>query len=674
MTDAGTLIKTTCPRDCYDACGISVRVHQGAVQKVMGDKDHHVSLGKLCGKCAVAYNGVFRDPAQRLMTPLRRAGKKGTANFQPVAWDEALAEIAGRLKNILAANNSHTIYHTHYTGTVSMLAGVFPTRFFNRLGATEVDPDTVCNKAGHVVLADMFGTSLSGFDPDQLASARCLMIWGANPSHSAPHMHSGWVRSAGARLIVIDPIAHDTAKMADIHLQLRPGSDAALAFGMLHVIKKAGQIDHAFIERHVLGFDGIVAEIDAAKPERTSALTGVPMALIEQAALAFAAGPSLLWLGQGVQRQPRGGNAFRAIPLLNIATGQIGKPGMGFCYMNGAETRDVDTAFLLGNELRPEGGSTVSHMDLAEHLNDTGKMKALFTWNNNIVASSPGSKAIRRGLEREDLFTVVTDLFLTDTAAYADYVLPAASFLEFDDIAFPYFHDTVSAQAKAVEPLGQSLPNQEIFRRLAEAMGFKEPALYESDASLIARLLRQTSFNGNFDDLKAVGTARLRTVPRVQFEGLRFNTPSGRIEVRSERLLEQGYPAVPVAHADKAPSGKRLRLLSPASEWLMNSSYGNDERIRVRLGSPKVRLNKCDAQLRNLVQGETVALVSEAGSIELTVEISPDVPEGVALAHKGRWPRHSGGAININVLNPGLRTDIANSSAVHGIEVELIKL
>jgi anaerobic selenocysteine-containing dehydrogenase len=656
MTDASMQIKTTCPRDCYDACGISVRVHQGAIQKVMGDKDHHVSVGKLCGKCAVAY------------------GKKGTANFEPVAWDVALTEIAARLEHILAGYDAHAIYHTHYTGTVSMIAGVFPTRFFNRLGATEVDPDTVCNKAGHAVLADMFGTSLSGFDPDQLASARCLMIWGANPSHSAPHMHSGWVKSPDARLIVIDPIAHETARTADMHLQLKPGSDAALAFGMLHIIKKAGLISHAFIERHVHGFDDIEVEIDAATPERTSALTGVTPALIEQAALAFAAGPSLLWLGQGVQRQPRGGNAFRAIPLLSIATGQIGKPGMGFCYMNGPETRGVDAGFLLGNELRSDGDASISHIDLADHLNDSRKMKALFTWNNNIVASSPGSKAIRRGLERDDLFTVVTDLFITDTAAYADYVLPAASFLEFDDIVFPYFHDTVSAQAKAVEPLGQSLPNQEIFRRLAQVMGFKEPELYESDISMIARLLRQTSFEGNFEDLKMIGTARLNRVPRVQFEELRFNTPSGRIEVRSERLAKQGHPAAPVAHADKAPSGDRLRLLSPASEWLMNSSYGNDEKILARLGSPKVRLNQRDAERRNLAQGETVALLTEAGSIELVVEISADVPEGVALAHKGRWPCKSGGAVNINVLNSGLRTDIADSSAVHGIEVELIKL
>ena len=666
MQETDTFIKTTCPRDCYDACGMSVRVRNGVIQNVMGDRAHHVSQGKLCGKCAIAYNGVFRDAKARLSVPLRRNGKKGAGQLEPVSWDAALADIAARLKKI---SDPRTVYHTHYTGTLSMIAGGFPGRFFSRLGATEVDPDTVCNKAGHVVLADMFGTSLSGFDPEQIANARCLMVWGANPSHSAPHMHTGWVKSKDAALVVVDPIAIGTAKLADIHLQLRPGSDAALAFGMLHAIKKADLLDRDFIHRHVLGFDGVEAEIVAATPQRTAALTGVDAALIEKAALAFARGPSLLWLGQGGQRQPKGGNVFRALPLLNIATGQLGKPGAGFCYMNGAETRGVDAGFIAGSP-----AASVSHMDLAADLNDPKKVRALFTWNNNIVASSPGTKAIRKGLAREDLFTVVADLFLTDTAVYADYVLPAASFLEFDDIIFPYFHDTVSAQAKAAEPFGQSLPNQEIFRRLAKAMGFNEPELFESDASMIGRLLAQTSFDGDFGDLKKQGTARLFPVPRVQFEGLTFATPSGRIEVRSDRMVEQGLPPVPVAHADEVPEEGRLRLLTPAGEWLMNSSYGNDPKIAAQLGPAKVHLNAKDVARRNLAQGEVVRLSTKAGTIELTVNISADVPEGVALAHKSRWPSLRKGGSNINILNPGLRTDIADSTAVHGLEVELVKL
>jgi anaerobic selenocysteine-containing dehydrogenase len=664
-------IKTTCPRDCYDACGITAFIENGRITRVRGDRDHHVSRGTLCRKCAVAYNGVFIDPTQRLATPLRRSGAKGSRSFEPVSWENAFDGIATTLKTIVATRDPRTILQTHYTGTVSMLAGWFPNRFFNRLGATEVDPDTVCNKAGHLVLADMFGTSLSGFDPDQLSNASSLLIWGANPSHCAPHIHADWVSSYKGTVVVIDPIAHGTARGADIHLQLRPGTDAALAFGLLHFIHRAGLIDRDFIDRHVWGFDLLLADIEAATGPVTEQRTGVPAVLIERAALIFASGPSLLWLGQGMQRQPRGGNAFRSAVLISVATGYLGQKGAGFCYMNGPETRGVSMDFLSAPELRKEGGSTISHIDLADYLLADERSSALFTWNNNILASSPGQSKLRRALKKESLFTVVVDLFMTDTAAFADYILPAASFLEFDDLVFPYFNNTVSAQSKAAEPLGQSLPNMEIFRRLAAAMGYREPALYETDESLIRKLLDQTSYTGGFEQLKALGTAKLNLRPGIQFEKLRFNTPSGRIEVASSRLAAAGHPIVPVAHADAASSIGRLRVLSPASEWLMNSTYGNDTKIRARLGEPKVLLNAVELDRRGLRTGDAVVLQNETGSLRLIVEASPDVPVGVALVYKGRWPSGSGEPANVNVLNAGLRTDIGDSTAVHGVEAEI---
>ncbi len=667
-------IRTTCPRDCYDACGMTVLVNDGVVRKVIGDRIHHVSRGALCGKCALAYNGVFIDPEQRLTTPLRRSGAKGAGSFEAVSWEQAVTEIAARLKAILTTRDPHTILHTHYTGTVSMIAGWFPIRFFNRLGATEVDPDTVCNKAGHAVLANMFGTSLTGFDPDHLPNAKTLLVWGANPSHSAPHMHEQWACSSKARVIVVDPIAHETARKADMHLQPRPGSDAALAFGLLNVIKQSGLIDRGFVARHVDGFDALEGAIDAASPQLTESLTGVPADLITAAGRQFASGPALLWLGQGMQRQPWGGNAFRAAALLSVVTGYLGRPGHGFCYMNGPETRGVDITFLMAPELRRDGGSSISHVDLADTLYDPDRSTALFTWNNNILASSPSQSKLRAALAREDLFTVVSDLFMTDTAAYADYVLPAASFLEFDDLVLPYFHDTISAQAQASAPLGRSLPNQDIFRRLAAAMGFQEPALYESDASILQKLLAQTRFKGSFEDLKVLGTVGLNTAPRVQFEGLKFATPSGKIEVRSARLKAEGQPEAPVPHADAAPARGRLRVLSPASAWLMNSSYGNDSRILQRLGEPRVFLNARELAWRGIKDGDAVLLRNETGALQLKAAVSANVPEGVALVYKGRWPSTSCDAANVNVLNPGVKTDIADSSAVHGVTAELVAL
>jgi anaerobic selenocysteine-containing dehydrogenase len=664
-------IKTTCPRDCYDACGITALTRDGRVTKVLGDRDHHVSRGTLCRKCALAYNGVFIDPTRRLATPLRRSGAKGSGSFEPVAWDDALGNIAARLKSIVATQDPRTIIQTHYTGTVAMLAGWFPNRFFNRLGATEVDPDTVCNKAGHLVLADMFGTSLSGFDPEQLLNTSSLLIWGANPSHCAPHTHADWVGACKGTIIVIDPIGHGTARRADIHLQLRPGSDAALAFGLLHVLGRAGLIDRNFVDLHVLGFDLLAADIETATPAVTEQRTGVPAALIERTALAFGSGPSLLWLGQGMQRQPRGGNAFRAAVLPSIATGYLGQKGAGFCYMNGPETRGVSTDFLSSPELRNDGGSTISHIDLADYLLAEDRSSALFTWNNNILASSPGQSKLRRALKRESLFTVVVDLFMTDTAVFADYVLPAASFLEFDDLVFPYFNNTVSVQSKAAEPLGQALPNMEIFRRLASAMGYQEPALYETDESLIGKLLDQTAYAGRLEELKALGTAKLGRKPAIQFEELRFNTPSGRIEVASNRLAAAGHPLVPVPHADPAPAIGYLRVLSPASEWLMNSTYGNDTKILARMGEPKVLLSAAELDRRGLRTGDAVVLRNGTGSLRLLAEASPDVPVGVALVHKGRWPSGSGEPANVNVLNRGLKTDIGDSTAVHGVEAEI---
>ncbi|MFD0986085.1 molybdopterin-containing oxidoreductase family protein [Methyloligella solikamskensis] len=673
MSVAGDIeTKTTCPRDCYDACGISVVVRDGEIHKVMGDPDHAVTRGSLCQKCAIAYNGAFLDPGQRLAFPMKRVGKKGDATFQAVTWNYALSDIAKRLEKILAKREASTILHTHYTGTVSVIAGSFPMRFFNRLGATEVDPDTICNKAGHVVLEHMFGTSVTGFDPEQIANANALLIWGGNPSSTAPHMHSDWIGSSDAKVIVIDPIAHETAQAADLHLQPKPGSDAALAFGLLHVIKREGLLDRGFLDAHVLGFDLVEPAIDAATLQVTEAKTGVPAALIEEAATVFSAGPALLWLGQGMQRQPRGGNAFRAASLLSVATGYLGQKGAGFCYLNGAETRGVDKAFIVGDELRSDGGSSISHNDLADTLADPVRASALFTWNNNVLASSPSQSKLRAALSREDLFTVVADLFLTDTAAYADYVLPAASFFEFDDLIFPYFNNTMSAQTGTIPPLGESLPNQEIFRRLARRMGYEEPQLYESDRSIIDRLMAQTSYDGAFEDLQAVGTVRLFDEPPIQFESLEFATPSGKIEVACESLAAMGQPLVPEPHADEETREGWLRVLSPASPWLMNSTYCNDRKIQSRIGAPKCFLAKAELERRGLKDGDQVVLRNETGALTLEAAVSEAVPEGVALVYKGRWLGRSHKDANVNVLNIGLKADVAESTAVHGVAAELV--
>ena len=665
-----TAIRTTCPRDCYDACGVLVKIATDGTLNVVGDPEHGVSRGALCGKCSIGYNGIWRDPSARLTRPLKRVGPKGTGRFEPTSWNEAIGDIAKRLNTIRGREGAGAILQTHYTGTCSLIAGSFPLRFFNRIGATEVDPDTVCNKAGHVALQLMYGESTRGFDPRTVDGAQCVMIWGANPSASAPHVHQYWLAETRAPKIVIDPIRHETAAAADIHLQLYPGTDGALAFAMLHVISAAGRIDRAFLAAHAQGWEEIECQLPACTPAWGEATTGVPARLIEQAALLYATGPSLLWMGQGFQRQSFGGNAMRAVGLLPAATGNVGKYGAGFLYLNGWDTRGVDADYLTAARLKPASARTISHMDLAKRI-ESPETKAIITWNNNIAVSSPEQRRLRRALEREDLLQVTLDLFQTDTANYADYVLPAASFLEFDDVVMSYFNASISAQVKAVPPLGEALPNQEIFRRLAAAMGLTDPELFETDADMIATLLDQAKPGLTFETLAKVGTIEFPAEPTVQFEHHDYRTPSGKIELAGSTFVDAGLPRAPFASAEARPAGGELRLLSPASKWLMNSSFGNDPKVLKQLGEDQAFVHPDEAQSRGLADGARVRIGNRTGAITLRLAVSADVPRGVILAHKSRWTAN-GVEGNVNALNPGKKADLAESCAVHSIDVSVV--
>jgi anaerobic selenocysteine-containing dehydrogenase len=671
---AKQIVKTTCPRDCYDSCGITVVKRGGRITKVLGDPDHFVSRGALCGKCALAYNGIYLDPKARLTQPLKRIGAKGEGRFEPVPWDQATADIAARLNDMIADGGPERIVHAHYTGTCSIIANLFPMRFFNRLGAREVDPDTVCNMAGHVALNYAIGASGIGFDPRTARDAHAIVVWGANPSASAPHQHKHWLKEAPGTVIVIDPVRHPTAAAADIHLQPFPGTDAALAFTIVHVLARDGLIDRPFLDRHCVGWDEIEPAVAGCTPAWGEAQTGVAATDIEKAAHIYGGAPSLLWLGQGLQRQPIGGNVMRACALLPAVTGNFGKPGAGLLYLNGTARKGVDADYMVAGHLS-RSPPPFSQMELAARLEDPSDIAAFFCWNINPAASSPEQARLHRALAREDLFTVVADVFETDTTDFADYVLPAASFLEFDDLVSGYFNLSFSAQAKVTEPLGDSLPNQEIFRRLAGAMGFYEPELHENDDAIIANLMDQVGIAGDFAALAAKGTVMLDDAPVIQFPDLRFPTPSGKIEIASASAERDGHPRLPQPTTDPRPAGDRLRLLSPASPWLMNDSYANDGRIAERLGVATVTLNPTDAAARGLAAGDKVRLVNQTGVLDLTLAVSDVVPPGACLSPKGRWPRHEGPArANINVLNPGIKSDMGESTCVHGVEVTVERL
>jgi anaerobic selenocysteine-containing dehydrogenase len=665
------VVLTTCPRDCYDTCGILVQRRDGRVTAVRGNPAHAVSRGTLCGKCSTAYNREWRDPTVRLTQPLRRMGAKGEGRFEPVSWDTAVTDIAQRLQRIVAAHGARTIFNAHYTGTISLLAGIVPLRFFNRLGATEVTPDTICNMAGHVALRYMYGTSVEGFDPRTAKDAACIVVWGANPHASAPHAHENWLPEARGTVVVIDPVRTPTAAQADIHLQPFPGSDAALAFALLHVIRREGLIDSAFIAAHVYGWEELEPLLGACDPAWGAAVTGVPAALIEEVAVLYARGPSLLWLGQGLQRQTTGGNVMRACALLPAVTGNLCKPGAGFLYLNWSlQQRRMDEEYLAGAHLSAGGAAPgISHMDFAAALEDPARSRALFVWNMNPLASCPQQVRLRRALQREDLLTIVLDLFATDTTSMADYVLPAASFLEFDDLIASYFQLTLSAQVKAMEPLGNALPNQEIFRRLARAMRYSEPELQEGDAAILANLMDRSGLGLSFASLAERGSIWIPDEPAMQFADGVFATPSGRIEIACARAAADGHPRLPQPWSDVRPTTGHLRLLSPAHAWLLNTSFGNVRQIDHRIGAATIALHPADAAERQLVQGESALVHNSSGSLRLRVVISDEVPRGVALTHKGRWLGTDAAGANVNVLNPGEKSDMGESTAVHSVEV-----
>jgi anaerobic selenocysteine-containing dehydrogenase len=666
-------IKTNCPRDCYDGCGIVVEVREGRSHRVLGDPEHPVSRGKLCSKCAVAYNGVWQDPEARLLHPLKRSGPKGSGVFVPISWDEALRTVAERMQAAIAAHGAASILHTHYSGTLSLIGYLFPSRLFNFLGASEVDPDTICNAAGHVAWSLLFGSSVQGFDPRTAAHTRCILVWGANPSHSAPHAHEHWLAEAPGALVVVDPIRTETAAAADLHLQPRPGTDAALAFGLLHCLSRDGRFDRAYIAAHTVGHAEIQADIARATPAWTEAATGVPAADVERAAALYGAGPSLLWCGQALQRQATGGNVMRAVGLLPALTGNIGKPGAGFCYLNVTPIfAGVDLGWLGGAHIAKPGGKKISHMSLASRLGAPDEFKVFCSWNTNPLASAPEQSRLRAALLREDLFTVVCDVFMTDTALHADIVLPAASFLEYDDITFSYFHLLMGAQAKVADPLGESLPNAEIFRRLARAMNLDEPALFESDAALIDAMMAQMNPGFDFAELKRRGHFSLGESALPWWSDQNFATPSGKIEIASEQAVAMGLPRTPQPWADAPPPPGRFRLLSPASKWRLNDSYANDAHLAEREGAAALHLHPTDGARLGVRDGAAVQVRNTTGAVRLTARFDAAVLPGTAVSYKGRWPRLEPDRTNLNFVHTAQMADMGESTSVHSTLVEIV--
>ncbi|HMG87694.1 MAG TPA: molybdopterin-dependent oxidoreductase [Terracidiphilus sp.] len=726
------VVHTVCSHDCPDSCAVLVTVDDaGRAVKLQGDPSQPVTQGFLCGKVAKYLDRVYAP--QRILYPLRR--KTGVAKgplkrgeehdaFEQVTWDEALSAIAARLQQVSDAYGPESILPYSYAGTIGLLGfGSMDRRFFHRLGGSQLDR-TICSEAGGVAWNLVYGKKL-GTPTEDFSLAKLIVAWGANIHGNNIHL---WpmveqARRNGARLIVIDPYKTRTAALADWHIAIRPGTDAALALGMMHVILREGFEDRAYIDQMTHGIAQLSERAREYTPERAAAWTGMTAAEVEQLAREYATTrPAALRLNYGVQRSQNGGTAVRAIAMLPALTGAWKyRGGGGALSTSGAfawnkrelERRDLALDSPLGREARvvnmsvlgqalnqgigsrEQGvtGSAVEHD--ADVLSGGPPVHALFVYNSNPGAVAPNHNAVRRGLARTDLFTVVHDLFFNDTTDYADYVLPATTFLEHTDIQGAYGHYFVQLSNQAIEPPGEARSNVWLFSQLAQTMGFTESCFRDTEEQLVRQALA-IGLDGrsknpgmehiSFEDLAERGHIPLafhrepESAPFLPYTSERLPTPSGKIEFYSAALAAQGQDPLP---GFTAPSESRwgegakrfpLEFLGRKADNYMNSTFANldgHRKMEART-SQRLEMHPTDATARGITDGDKVRVWNDRGEILLTALVDGRVAEGV-VAGRLDWAKFNDGGVNVNALTSERLTDVGAGATFYSVLVEVAK-
>ncbi|MFO7563512.1 MAG: molybdopterin oxidoreductase family protein [Enhygromyxa sp.] len=684
------VVTGVCPHDCPDSCAWEVAVERSSERALdlWGHAEHPFTAGKLCGKVDNYLERTYhRD---RLSTPLRRVGPKGEGRFEAIGWDQAIAEIAKRTQAVVEGRGPEAVLQYSYAGTMGLLQGEgMAQRFFNRLGATRLGR-TICASAGKQGLLYTLGAAL-GSDPLDFEHARLIWLWGTNTLTSNMHL---WpvisrARKQGARVIVIDPIRTRTARAADEWIPIRPGTDAALALGIMHTLIGEDLVDHDYIARATVGFAELRERVREWSPARVEAITGIPAARLEALAREYArTRPAAIRINYGLQRHRGGGMAVRNIACLPALTGSWRERGGGLQLSSsgsfGLDLRGLERPDLLGDrsprtfnmnrlgqalsrdpELRRQAHLRERPIDVLPE--DPGPpVEALFVYNCNPAAVAPDQRLVLEGLRREDLFTVVLEHFATDTADYADILLPATTQLEHWDILKSYGHLYLALNRPAIPPVGESLANSEIFRRIARAMGFDEPCFGESDEAILQQFVdaqRDPSMAGiSWARLLDEGFCRLNLPePYLPFAAGEFPTPSGRCELYSELMQGDGYDPLPtyippeVAGLDDP---ERLHCISPPAHSFLNSTFVNIDKFARREGQPMLLMHPEDAAARGLGEGATVELQNPRGSVRLPLRISDSVVRGTVVAPSIWWAKLSPQKRNINWLSSPEETDM----------------
>ena len=658
-------VRSTCPHDCPETCGVLVETDGQAIRSVRGDPEHGYSHGALCPKVN-DYERTVHAPG-RILTPLIREGAKGEGRFRRASWDEAVALIAARWQEIIAAHGAEAILPYSYGGTMGLVQRDCGDAFFHRLGASRL-LRSICTPAQNEGWAMVMGDT-PGPDPDEARGSDLLLLWGVNALATAIHFltRAKEVRRRGGKVWLIDTYRTPTAKLADRVFVVRPGSDGALALSMLHVLDREGLVDREFLARETVGW----AELrEKVLPDHTPAKgadrTGLTAAEIVELALVYghAAAP-FIRLGSGNSRYGNGGMTTRAIVCLPAAVGAWAKPGGGLLSSTNTggafDSRLVKRPDLLGRPTR-----IVNMNQLGHALNelDHPRVHALYVHTSNPAVVTPDQNAILRGLAREDLFTVVHERFLTDTARWADVVLPAPTMLETSDLYKSYGHFYLQRTRPAIQPLGEARSNWDTFRLLAEAMGFDEPIFRQTADELIEELLARPSPWREGIDRAALEEGR---AVRLREPRGRWLTRSGKIEILNASLAEP-LPIYLQSHSelDALP----LRMQTAPAVYGLNSSFGERDDLARKIGPPTVQLSPDDAAARNLGDGQEVLAWNHLGEVPLTLRVTPNVPNGVAVVEGVRWLGASDRR-GVNALTAQRLTDLGAGSTFYDNRIDV---
>ena len=685
--DAPNVVRGACPHDCPDTCATLVTVQDGRATRIQGDPEHPFTQGFLCAKVNRYLERTYHP--DRLTTPLRRVGRKGEGRFAPVSWDEALGEIAERLGAIArSADGPQAVLPYSYAGTMGLVQGSsMDRRFFHLLGASKLDR-TICSMAGTVGLRMTVGANL-GADAEGIPESDLVILWGTNTLTSNPHL---WpfvlkARERGAPVLCIDPVKTRTAEQCDEWLPIRPGTDAALALGMMHVVFAEGLEDRDYLERHTLGHAELRARAAEWTPARACDVTGLPTERIVELGRQYGrAKAAFIRANYGLQRHYGGGMAVRTIACLPAITGHWRRAGGGVQLSTSYGFR-YNTAALERPDLSPPV-RTINMIRLGEALTkpDAGvggpPVKALVVYNSNPAAVAPDLRAVRRGLAREDLFTVVLEHFQTDTADWADLVLPATTQLEHWDVHLAYGHYYASLNRPAIAPLGEAKPNSEIFRLLAARMGMDHPALKDDDLTLIRQALdspHERHRGVTLERLLEHGWVRL-DVPRpfLPYADGQFLTPSGKCELVSARMAELGFDALPTytpprelpETAPELAARYPLSLISSPRHYFLNSTFVNVASLR-KDAEPECVMHPADAERRALSDGARVVVHNDRGEFVAALRVQPTVREGVVWAPSIWWSKLTADGHNANDTTSQGVTDLGGGPVFYDNLVEV---